>query len=301
MRRIEFYKLQASGNDFILVEGQKPRSLKLSYKDFAKEYCQRKFGVGADGLLVIEPSRKADFRMRIFNPDGSEAEMCGNGARCAALWASSKFKAQSSRPRMIKLETKAGIVEAKVCKAQCLKSKVKNLKINNNLWGNVMIKMSEPYDLRFNIPIKVFGRTVKVNFINTGVPHAVIFVEGLDKINVEEIGRALRFHKKFSPQGANVDFLEFIKDNYVKIRTYERGVEAETLACGTGVVASAIVASYQLPIVGCQFNIRVLTRSGEALEVYFNRRNDNIEDVWLEGKAYLIYKGEVSLKVRSFK
>jgi len=194
--------------------------------------------------------------MRIFNPDGSDAKMCGNGARCSVLYIGR---------RNTELETKAGIIQSQ-------------------LKGNsVKIKLTEPKDLKLNLPIKVNNRTLQVNFINTGVPHTVIFVADLDKIDVINLGRQIRFHKRFAPQGTNVDFVEALSNKSIKIRTYERGVEDETLACGTGVVASALITNYQ--------KINVHTKSGEILKVYFDKIGDKFRNVWLEGEAKIVYKG----------
>ena len=198
--------------------------------------------------------------------------MCGNGARCVALYMSqsSKLKAQSSE---IKIETKAGLIG----------SRVKG--------DNVKIKLTDPKDLKLNIPIKVNSRLLRVNFINTGVPHAVIFSEGLDEIDVFNLGRAIRFHKKFSPAGTNVDFIEILGRNSLAIRTYERGVEDETLACGTGSVAAALITSFQLSASSCQqFNVH--TKSKERLKVCFEKINNGFKNVWLEGMAKIVYKGE---------
>jgi len=272
---MEFSKLQASGNDFILIDvrGLRFKVQGSRYGEFAKRYCQRKLGIGADGLLVIEPSKKEEFKMRIFNSDGSEAQMCGNGARCVALWASSSKK-------YIKFDTIAGVIEAGVSK------------------NDVKIKLTDPFDLKIDFVLTVLGRTIRASYINTGVPHTIVFIEGLDKIDIEKIGRAVRFHKKFAPAGTNVNFVEILGEGSIKIRTYERGVEAETLACGTGTVASAIV--YRFKVQGSRFKegksdkIKVLTESGEVLNVYFKREGDKVSDVWLEGRAYLVYKGKLA-------
>ncbi|HEC69331.1 MAG TPA: diaminopimelate epimerase [Candidatus Omnitrophica bacterium] len=272
---LPFYKLQASGNDFILIDNQKLTFKTTQLKKIARVICRRRFGAGGDGLLVIEPSSKRDFKMRIFNPDGTEAEMCGNGARCAALWAGLELK---TKDKNLSFETKAGVIRAQV---SAKKTSVQ-----------VKIKMNTPSRLKLNIPVKVLGRTIKVNYINTGVPHTVIFVEGLDKIDVESLGRTIRFHKKFKPEGTNVDFVEVLAKDYIKIRTYERGVEAETLACGTGIAAGAIITSCRLGVNSCQLTVKVLTKSGEVLKVYLNKKEDCVENVWLEGKACLVYKGE---------
>lgn len=275
MASIEFYKLQASGNDFVLVDNQKLSIQNRALPGIAKKLCQRKFGIGADGLLVIERSKKASFKMRIFNPDGSEPSMCGNGARCAGLWA---HKRKSSR--LISFETKAGFVES-----------VTRL---NRKGVDVKIRILEPKNIKLDLPLKVLRRKLTVNSINTGVPHVVIFVEGLDKIDIERIGRAIRFHAKFKPQGTNVNFVEITGKDSLALRTYERGVEEETLACGTGVVASAIVTKLKLKNIRAKNKVNATTRSREKLRVYFDAKKNKITNVWLEGKAYLVYKGQMA-------
>lgn len=200
--------------------------------------------------------------MRVFNADGSEAEMCGNGARCAVLY---------TGRRNARLETKAGIIESRAD------------------GENIKVRLTDPGNIRLDIPIKVNRRNLKVNFIDTGVPHAVLFVEGLDEIHVDEIGRLIRFHKKFAPAGANADFVEALSKNLISIRTYERGVEDETLACGTGSVAAALIFSLKS---GEEKAINVLTKGGETLKVYFKKSGRGFRDVWLEGKARMVHKGE---------
>ncbi|MCK4810237.1 MAG: diaminopimelate epimerase [Candidatus Omnitrophica bacterium] len=317
MGKIEFYKLQASGNDFVLIDTRYSiLDAKVNYKKLAQGYCKRKLGIGGDGLLIIGPSKVSDFKMRIFNPDGSEAEMCGNGARCVAFYSVGNQK-REARNR-VKFETKAGVIEAEVRGQRAegrgqriderretkdegrQRLEIRKQKAGERNWEEIRVKITDPFDLKLNLPLKVLGRRIKVNFINTGVPHAVIFVEGLDMIDVENIGRAIRFHKRFFPAGTNVNFVEFLKDKRIKLRTYERGVEAETLACGTGVVASAVIANYRLfqegkQITGCRVKTKVETRSKEVLNVCFNREGNKISDVWLEGKAYLVYKGEIEI------
>jgi len=298
MKNIHFYKFQASGNDFILIQGlslgacgltkgKKNKQQILAYRKIARKYCQRKISVGADGLLVIEPSTKALFKMRIFNPDGSEAEMCGNGARCAGLWAKlrqTKIQAKKST----KFETKAGIIESQI---NLSKEKI----VFQKKSAEVKIKMTDPFDLKFRIPLKILGNNLRVDFVNTGVPHVVVFVENLEIIDVNNIGRAVRLNGKFKPAGTNVNFVEIGKTNVIRVRTYERGVEAETLACGTGSVASAVISSCRLrPLTfSGKEAIKVKARSGETLKVYFSRKNNKIDDIWLEGKAYLVYEGNL--------
>lgn len=283
---IEFYKMQASGNDFILLDLiKKNKFSNLKYKGFAQKYCSRKHSIGADGLLIMEPTQIADMKMRIFNSDGSEAEMCGNGARCAALWASKiKLKSKNS-DRIIRFDTKAGIIESKI-----IGTPVQSANPGNSI---VKIKMADPFDIKFMIAIKVLGRDLKVNFLNTGVPHAVVFVQDLDGVDVDRIGRAIRRHKQFEPKGTNVDFIEIVKNDLINIRTYERGVEGETLACGTGAVACAVVAWFMTHGVWKKGKkvLRVRVKSGEILKVSFEVANDRVNSIWFEGRAYCIYKG----------
>jgi diaminopimelate epimerase len=270
MNKINFTKMVASGNDFIVSELANRQVGEL--KRLTKEICDRKYGAGADGLLVLEKSKIANVKMRIFNPDGSEAEMCGNGARCVALFKNSQLMTHNSG---LTIETKAGVIES------C---------VNGN---KVKIKLTEPKGLKLDIPIKVNKRTLHVNFINTGVPHTIIFVEGLDKIDVLVLGYSIRYHKRFAPSGTNVDFVEVLNNNSMKIRTYERGVEDETLACGTGAVAAALVRSQKSGVRSQESGkINVLTKSREILKVYFDKLDDKFRNVWLEGKTGIVYKGE---------
>lgn len=253
--------MSGAGNDFIVVQTK----LK-GYSRIAQELCQKKTGIGADGLLVLEESKKADFKMRIFNADGSEAEMCGNGLRCAALYFGKKGK--------VRIETIAGMYEAQIMAKDMVK-----------------VKMEVPKDLKRDLTIKVNSRNVKVGYLDTGVPHAVIFVQGIDDINVDSIGRNIRYHAKFKPRGANVDFVEVVDDENIKMRTYERGVEGETLACGTGAVASAIISGFSSRGSVCKINVHT---KGGVLKVYFKKSEKKIKDVYLEGKTRKVFKGEVN-------
>jgi diaminopimelate epimerase len=242
----------------------------------AQELCERKYGAGADGLLALEKSKAADVKMRIFNVDGSEAEMCGNGARCAALWAI-RSTCLAGRQALyakhkITIETKAGIIESEV------------------IGYNAKIKLTDPKGIKLDIPVKINNRTIKVNFIDTGVPHAVIFVEGLGKIDVAGLGKQIRFHKRFAPAGVNADFVEVLDKDSIKVRTYERGVEDETLACGTGSAASALIYAIAYRLYANLIN--VYTQGGEVLKVYFEKINSNFVNVWLEGKVKIVYEGE---------
>ena len=267
MSEIQFTKMVASGNDFVVLDAARLKTKVKSFNTLAKEACDRKLGIGADGLLILEKSKKADFAMRIFNPDGSEPTMCGNGARCAALF----FKTG----KLIKFETKAGILEAQVTK------------------NMVKLKMTEPKDLWPNIDLSIGTQFYKVHYINTGVPHTVFFVGNVDTINVKEVGKQIRFHKHFHPEGTNANFAQASGANTIKVRTYERGVEDETLACGTGSVASALVSFY-LKLTK-KSPVSVETKSGEILKVYFDyaekSAKDKFTNVWLEGAARVVFKG----------
>jgi len=255
---IDFTKMVASGNDFIVIKDKPAGSLSI----LAKALCDRRFGIGADGLLILEESKKADIRMRVFNADGSEAEMCGNGARCAALFTGKKKS---------KLLTCAGIINAQVDGKR------------------VKVRITGPRGIKLDIPIKVSGRSLKVNFINTGVPHTVVFVNGINAIDVRQIGASIRNHAKFRPAGTNVNFVEVKGPNIIRIRTYERGVEGETLACGTGSAAAALIFALKNNLDDL---VKVETQGGEILKVYFQKVNSKFSNVWLEGGARIVYKGE---------
>ncbi|MGE5197573.1 MAG: diaminopimelate epimerase, partial [Deltaproteobacteria bacterium] len=196
MKTVKFAKMAGAGNDFIIVRsGDLPA---VSLPLLAKKMCDRKFGIGADGLLLLEKSRKADIRMRVINADGSEAQMCGNGARCVAFYAN---RQSSSRGRHIRIETAAGIILSQV------------------EGDDIKVKLTEPVNLKLDIPVKVGSRTLRVNFVNTGVPHTVVFVQGIDEINVEGLGRYIRYHRRFFPSGTNVNFVEVSGKRSIKIRT----------------------------------------------------------------------------------
>ncbi len=236
-REIAFTKMVGAGNDFVIVDARRGRHpLAGVWPKVARAVCDRHRGIGADGVLVLEPSRKADVRMRIFNADGSEAEMCGNGARCVAWYAANASRARAasakgrtaargstSRRAEVTIETQAGLLSAVVSGER------------------VEMVLSEPHDLRLDGQLAIDGRTIRYGFVNTGVPHAIVPVERLDDVEVDRLGRAIRRHEAFQPKGTNVNFVQAVSPSKVRVRTYERGVEAETLACGTGVAASAVI------------------------------------------------------------
>lgn len=266
MKNIKFTKAVAAGNDFVAIDN---RSGAIAEKDlavFTRKACDRKRGIGADGVLFIEKSRKADFKMRIFNSDGSEAEMCGNGSRCAALFAAVN-KIAGNR---MTIETLAGILDATVKR------------------DIVKVRLTDPKDIKWNFCLMINKCPYEVNFVNTGVPHVVHFTDDLDKVDVRNVGAHMRNHGEFSPEGTNADFVKIIDRHTIRIRTYERGVEDETLACGTGSVASAIISAEAEKMVS---PITVETQGGEKLKVYFEMKDGNFRNVYLEGKAQLAYGG----------
>ncbi|MFA5167083.1 MAG: diaminopimelate epimerase [Candidatus Omnitrophota bacterium] len=266
---IPFYKMVASGNDFVVVDNR--RGAVKDATAFAREICRSHLGAGADGLLLFENSKKANFKMRILNSDGSEAAACGNGFRCIALYAHDILK-YSSR---MNFESGSGLIEAEVGQKNQIK-----------------VQLVKPRVFERDGIVEVCKHRLHYAFLDTGVPHVVIFVEGLEKVEVFEIGRAIRNHTHFQPFGTNVNFVEVKSKKEIKVRTYERGVENETLACGTGSTASAVVSvlkGYTEP------SVNVLTQSGEKLRIEMQRKGDEITKVFLEGKARFVYKGEYFL------
>ena len=275
MKDIEFIKAVASGNDFIIIDNSQlpASSSQRQVAKLAKELCRRKLSIGADGLLLLEPSKIANFKMRVFNPDGTEVDMCGNGSRCVAVYAQQSKVISGSK---MVIETKAGNLQAEVKQ------------------DRVRVRTPYPKDLRLNLDLDISGKMQKVNYINTGVPHVVCFVSGVAGFNVKGIGRAIRYHPDFQPEGTNADFVEVLDKSHIRIRTYERGVEQETLACGTGCVAAAIVTTYEMQQnPQGAYRIKVDTQGGDILSVYFNIKNGIVDKTFLEGKAKIVYRGKV--------
>lgn len=267
---LRFYKLSGAGNDFVLLEEGKIALRRLP--GLAKRLCDRREGIGADGILIV--GRKGGRpRWSYRNADGSEA-FCGNGARCAAWWMF--LKGWSRGRRAFELDGPSGPM---------------SVHINGLRPARVALSMPAPARLRLGRALDVQGRRLTVHSIDTGVPHAVVLVEDLERFPVLDAGRALRRHREFSPAGANADFIT-VAAGRVGMRTYERGVEAETRACGTGAVASAIVAS---ALGKANSPVAVFTRSGERLEVFFTKAGPDYRDVWLEGPSRLVFEGEVTL------
>jgi diaminopimelate epimerase len=266
--KIPFMKMSGSGNDFILIDHRVPFLDENHMKEFIRKVCQRRISVGADGLILIERSKKADFKWRFFNADGSEAEMCGNGGRCAARFAWLKGIASSN----LTFETLAGILSAEVDGKR------------------VKLELTKPHGLKLDETLLVEGQEKICSSINTGVPHAVLFSEDIERVDVVRIGRMIRYHPHFAPSGTNVNFFRVENSSRLSIRTYERGVEDETLACGTGAVASALIAALKGRV---KSPVSVKTRGGEVLLVYFEIKGEEVEKVFLEGDVHIIYEAEM--------
>ena len=269
MTNLRFFKVVGSGNDFILVD-QRRRSPLANPSLVAKAWCDRKQGIGADGLLVLLPSAKADARMRIFNPDGSEAEMCGNGLRCLA-W----FLHTQNRRKTLSIETRAGLMQAQIVGP-----------------GQVRTYLVHPKKLRLGLSLRHRGKRYQVHAVNTGVPHAVLLVSHLERMDLVSLGPAIRFHRAFRPAGTNVDLVRIDSPHRISIRTYERGVEAETLACGTGAVASTVIGT---ALGKLQPPVRVMTTGGEYLTVGFHQKRRPWEELYLEGPAQILFGGGMPL------
>ncbi|MDB6112516.1 MAG: Diaminopimelate epimerase, partial [Pedosphaera sp.] len=264
---LEFSKMNGAGNDFVLVDNR-TQKVKLN-PDQIVRLCHRQRGVGADGLMLLIPSvsGKADWAWDFFNSDGSVAEMCGNGARCFARFIQKLTGVQ----RDLTFETGAGIISA-------------------SFQGErVTVSLTKPKDLRLNDAVALSSGKQTIHSLNTGVPHAVMFVPDADQAMVLQWGQEIRRHAHFAPRGTNVNFVQRLGTGGIRVRTYERGVEGETLACGTGVTASALIAAslHQFPS-----PVKVQVQGGDMLEVSFQRNNGDFADVRLTGPADFVFEGK---------
>lgn len=265
---VSFWKMNGAGNDFVMLDN---RTLSLSLsKDQIEHLCDRHRGIGADGLLAVEPATEGgDWKMRYYNADGGEAEMCGNGARCFARFVN---KLHGDKLTTLKFETLAGFISAEY------------------LGDQVRINMSTPHALKLRQNLDVAGEPLEVSSVNTGVPHAVVFTDDLENVDVRRLGAGLRYHEAFAPKGTNANFAKVTGPNSITIRTYERGVEDETLACGTGMVACALI-SHELQ--GFSSPVSVLVKGGDTLKIGFEKTTDGYTNVTLHGPADFVFSGEV--------
>ncbi len=269
MPTLHFTKMNGAGNDFVMLDN---RDLRHALdKTAIARLCDRHRGVGADGVIAVEPAQNgADFRMRYYNADGGEAEMCGNGARCFARFASRV----AGKNGAITFETMAGVIGARL------------------LGDEVQLAMSAPHSLAMGAELIAADEKLTVHFLNTGVPHAIVFVEDLEKTNIVRLGAALRNHAHFAPKGTNANFVGELSGGSISIRTYERGVENETLACGTGVTAAALIFAR---LTGAASPVRVRVRGGDTLQVGFENAGDGWINVTLTGPADFVFEGEVAV------
>ncbi len=268
---IPFWKLSGSGNDFIVIDYRKPMPSQDEMRMFVSKICRRGLSVGADGVILIKPSRVADYGWHFYNSDGGEVDMCANGSRCAARFAYDNKIA----PAKHTFETLAGIVNAEVIEENVVQ---------------VRVQLPDPSPVHLGMEIELGSQTLTGHFVNTGVEHVVYFVDDVEKVDVIELGRKTRYHHLFAPSGTNANFVSVTDPHKMMIRTYERGVENETLACGTGAIAATLVAT-ALDKVSSPVSLQ--TRSGMTLEVDFKQENSLFKEVCLKGDARVIYKGEI--------
>lgn len=284
MKRINFYKLTGAGNDFVLLDGNENQGLEIT-PSLASALCSRRFGIGADGILFIKDSSSYDFDMAYYNSDGTTGSLCGNGARCAINYASFSGRINNSTAKFT---------------------------VNNNVYtgmilpgGLIRFDLNAPKEIKLNLNIKAGGQLIPASYVNTGSPHLVINIRNIlkykevedsnfgniDDVAVKEMGSEIRYSEAFAPDGVNVNFY-IAEDGIIKIRTYERGVEDETLACGTGSAATAVIAALKE---GFLSPVNLLTRGGETLTVDFNGNGTNFDALSLTGPAKIVFKGEITI------
>jgi diaminopimelate epimerase len=267
---LAFTKMNGAGNDFVLIDNREQK-IKLSRQQIV-HLCDRHRGVGADGIMLWVPcvSHKADWAWEFYNSDGSTGEMCGNGARCFARFVQKRSVAKGD----FSFETEAGVISARF------------------QGERVTVNLTPPADLRLNEELPLSTGHLLLHCLNTGVPHAVLFVPDADRAMVQQIGPEVRRHPHFAPKGTNVNFVQVLGPNRIRVRTFERGVEGETLACGTGVTASALISS-RVHKFGSPVTVQV--QGGDQLEVSFQEQNDGFHDVRLTGPAEFVFEGTIEI------
>lgn len=267
---LAFTKMNGAGNDFVLLDNREQK-IKLATQDIVR-LCHRQRGIGADGLFLLIPSStgKADWAWEFYNSDGSTADMCGNGARCFARF----IQQVAGAAGQTSFETGAGVITA-------------------TFQGErVTVNLTNPRDLRLHEKVQLSTGPAEIHSLNTGVPHAVLFVPDADQAMVQKLGAEIRYHEHFKPKGTNANFVQVLGPSHIRVRTYERGVEGETLACGTGVTASALIAArlqkFPSPV-------KVQVQGGDLLEVSFSEENGEFRNVLLTGPADFVFEGEINL------
>jgi diaminopimelate epimerase len=268
--RLEFTKMNGAGNDFILLDN---RAGKISLTPaHIVRLCDRHRGIGADGLIALVPcaSGKADWAWLFFNSDGSAGEMCGNGARCFARFVQKAV----GLTRDFTFETGAGVIRASFSGKR------------------VTVNLTQPKDLRLNQQVPLSSGPATIHSLNTGVPHAVLYVPDADQAMVQTLGPEIRRHAHFGPRGTNVNFVQVLGPNSIRVRTFERGVEGETLACGTGVTASALISARVHKFTS---PVTVQVQGGDTLEVSFRDTGEVLADVRLSGPAEFVFTGGIEI------
>lgn len=267
--QLEFTKMNGAGNDFVIADNR-AGTTSITPEQVVK-ICHRHRGVGADGLMLLIPSTsgKADWAWDFFNADGSKAEMCGNGARCFARYIQ---RVTGTDKKEITFDTIAGMIRA-------------------SFQGErVTIGLTAPHSLKLNEAVTLKNGCATIHSLNTGVPHSCLFVDDADKTMVTAIGSEIRYHGHFAPKGTNVNFVQLLGPNHIRVRTYERGVEGETLACGTGVTASALISS---KLHNFTSPVKIQVEGGDLLDVSFDKDGDTFKNVRLTGPADFVFEGKI--------
>jgi diaminopimelate epimerase len=267
---LDFAKMNGAGNDFVFIDNRS-RQIQLQPAQIVR-LCDRHEGIGADGLILLLPcqSGRADWAWDFYNSDGGSAEMCGNGARCFARF----VRRLTGDKGPISFETRAGVITARF------------------EGGNVTVNLTPPKELRLRRQVPLSSGPAEIHSLDTGVPHAVLFVPDADQAMVQPLGAEIRNHPQFAPRGTNVNFVQVLGPGQIRVRTYERGVEGETLACGTGVTASALITA---ELRGFPSPIRVQVQSGAALEISFEKASGQFANVGLAGPAEFVFEGRIEL------
>ncbi|NWG29160.1 MAG: diaminopimelate epimerase [Ignavibacteriaceae bacterium] len=277
MEVLTFTKMSGAGNDFVFIDKKQNDFLQVS-TEFVRKICDRRNGIGADGLITIEDSTSHNFVMNYYNADGSTGSLCANGARCAILFASESGRLKDNKAEFVSngLEYKGEVLSE----------------------TEIKFYLNPPKKIKYNFKVKAGGKLINAHFADTGSPHVVIdisesegFLTSLEDLNIELLGREIRNLPEFSPGGTNVNFVD-VKDEVIYIRTYERGVEAETLACGTGSVAAAIICYVTKKI---SVPVKIIPKSNENLFVNFDVENSKVRNLSLTGPAKVTFTGKMKI------
>lgn len=275
--RWSFAKYVGCGNDFILFDNRK-KLFPIQHTSLIQRLCHRHYGIGADGVILVENSSQADFRMRIFNADGSEAEMCGNGIRCCAKFIET-------------LRMDSDSVWGYASSHYCIETmkRILHVSIQDR---QVCVEMGHPFQVKWNMTLSFRDQSYVMHYLDTGVPHVVLFMDEIERIHLQDLGSFIRHHALFGPQGTNVNLAQRTENGLIKMRTYERGVEGETLACGTGATAVALAAAhlYQL-----NSPLAIETRSQEILTIEFCLKEQAFSSITMTGPAHCLYQGEIDI------